>query len=92
MALFSRDNVSPLGSYNFEKVLNFSSYLAKSLNSVMVLEKYLISLLGLEKSLKFTTLSKIIFVNEQYLSFQFVTKTTDYLSQNRIVQQHFGRK
>ena len=34
------------GSYNLEKVLN----------SVKVLEKCLISLLGIEKSLKFTTL------------------------------------
>ena len=46
------------GSYNFEKVLN----------SVKVLEKYLLSLLGLEKSLKFTTLSKNIFVHEQYFT------------------------
>ena len=46
------------GSYNFEQVLN----------SVKVLEKYLISLLGLEKSLKFTTLSKKIFVHEQYFT------------------------
>ena len=48
------------GSYNLEKVLSFSSRLVrleKSLNSAKVLEKYLISLLGLEKSLKFTTLS-----------------------------------
>ena len=44
-------------SYNLEKVLSFSSRLEKSLNLVKVLEKYLISLLGLEKSLKFTTLS-----------------------------------
>ena len=35
------------GSYNLEKVLKL----------VKVFEKYLISLLGLEKSLKFTTLS-----------------------------------
>ena len=45
------------GSNNLEKVLNFSSRPEKSLNSVKVLEKYLISLLGLENSLKFTTLS-----------------------------------
>ena len=48
------------GSYNLEKVLSFSSRLVrleKSLNSAKVLEKYLISLLGLEKSLKLTTLS-----------------------------------
>ena len=47
-------------SYNLEKVLSFSSRLVrleKSLNSAKVLEKYSISLLGLEKSLKFTTLS-----------------------------------
>ena len=44
------------GSYNLEKVLNFSSRLEKSLNLVKVLEKYLISLLGLEKSLKFRNL------------------------------------
>ena len=42
------------GSYNLEKVLN----------SVKVLEKCLISLLGLEKSLK----SKNIFVHEQYFT------------------------
>ena len=41
----------PHGSYNLEKVLNFTSRLEKSLSSVKVLEKYLISLLGLEKSL-----------------------------------------
>ena len=41
------------GSYNLEKVLNCDSGLEKSWNSVKVLEKYLISLLGLEKSLKF---------------------------------------
>ena len=45
------------GCYNLEKVLNFSSRLEKSFNLVKVLEKYLISLLGLEKSLKFTTMS-----------------------------------
>ena len=45
------------GSYNLEKVLNCNtSRLEKSLNSVKVLEKYLISLLGLKKSLKYTTL------------------------------------
>ena len=49
------------GSYNLENVLNFSSCLEKSLISVKVLEKYLISLLGLEESLKFTTLSKNMF-------------------------------
>ena len=49
------------GSYNLETVFNFFS---KVLNSVKILEKYLISLLGLEKSLKFTTLSKNIFVHE----------------------------
>ena len=37
--------------------LNFTSHLEKSLNSAKVLEKYLISLLGLKKPLKFTTLS-----------------------------------
>ena len=38
------------------KVLNFSGHLNKSLNSVKVNEKYLISLLELKKSLKFTCL------------------------------------
>ena len=33
------------GSYNLEKVLNFTSCLAKFLNSVSVLEQYFISLL-----------------------------------------------
>ena len=45
------------GPYNLEKVLNFSSRCKKSLKLVKVLEKYLISLLGLEKSLEFTILS-----------------------------------
>ena len=45
------------GSYNLEKVLNFGSRLEKSFNLVKVLEKYLISLLCLEKSLKFSNLS-----------------------------------
>ena len=54
------------------KVLNFRSCLEKSLNSVKVFEKYLISLLGLEKSLKFTTLSKNIFVYKQYLTYFFI--------------------
>ena len=44
------------GSYNLEKVLNFSRHHEKSLNLVRVLEKYLTSLLGLEKYLKFNTL------------------------------------
>ena len=39
-------------SYNLEKVLNFSSRLEKSLISVKVVEKYLISLLGLEEVLE----------------------------------------
>ena len=43
--------------YNLGKVLNFTSRHKKLLKLVKVLEKYLISLLGLEKSLKFTTLS-----------------------------------
>ena len=47
------------GSFNLKKVFNFSSHLEKSLNLVKVLEKNLISLLGLEKSLKFTTLFKL---------------------------------
>ena len=42
------------GSYNLEKVLNFGSRLEKSFDLVKVLEEYLISLLGLEKSLKFS--------------------------------------
>ena len=45
------------GSYDLEKVLNFSSHLEKSFNLVKVPEKYLISLLGLEKLLEFTTMS-----------------------------------
>ena len=45
------------GSYNLDTVLNFTSRLEKSLKSVEVIEKYLISLLGLGTSLKFTTLS-----------------------------------
>ena len=42
---------------SWNEVFNFSSRLEKSLNSNKVLEKYLISLYGLEKSLKVTTLS-----------------------------------
>ena len=44
------------GSYNLQKVLNFNSRLEKSLNLVKVLEEYLISLIGHEKSLKFSNL------------------------------------
>ena len=44
------------GSYNLEKVLNFTGRLEKSLDSTKVLEKNLISLVGLEMSLKFTIL------------------------------------
>ena len=36
------------GLYNLEQVLNFISHVEKSLNSVKILEKYLLSLLGLE--------------------------------------------
>ena len=39
-------------SYNLGKVLDFSSRLEKSLISVKVVEKYLISLLGLEEVLE----------------------------------------
>jgi len=46
------------GSYNLEKVLNL----------VKVLEKYLISLIGVEKSFKLTTLSKNIFGHEQHFT------------------------
>ena len=58
------------GSYNLEKVLNFTSRLEKSLNSVQVLEKQLISLIGVEKYLKFTTLSTpdTLFCKMQLLS------------------------
>ena len=44
------------GASNLEKDSNFSSGLEKSLNLVKILEKYLISLFGLEISLKFTAL------------------------------------
>ena len=43
------------GSYNLDQVLNLISHLEKSLNSVKLFEKYLISLLGLETSLNFST-------------------------------------
>ena len=43
--------------------LEFLKCLQKSLNSVKILEKFLISLVGLEKSLKFTTLSQNIFLH-----------------------------
>ena len=39
-----------------EKVLHFSCHLKKSLNWLKVLEKYWISLIGLEKASKFNTL------------------------------------
>ena len=45
------------GSCNLEKVLNFSSHRKKLLKLVKVLDKYFISSLGLEESLKFTTMS-----------------------------------
>ena len=56
------------GLYNLQQVLNLGSCLDKTLNSVEVLEKYLISLLGHQNSFKFTTLSKTIFMHEQYLT------------------------
>ena len=56
------------GSYNLEKVLNFSSCLEESFIWVKVLEKNLTSLSGLEKSLKLATLSENIFVLQQYLT------------------------
>ena len=43
------------GSYSLDQVLNLISHLEKSLNSVKLFEKYLISLLGLETSLNFST-------------------------------------
>ena len=46
-----------LSLYDLEKVLDFGNHLEKSFNLVKVLEKYLISLLSLEKSLKFSNLS-----------------------------------
>ena len=55
--LYFRSRLNGHGSYNLEKVLKFSIRFEKSLNSVKVLEKYLISLLGLEKSMQFTTFS-----------------------------------
>ena len=45
------------GLFNLEKALNLSSRIEKSFSLVKVLEKQLISLLALEKSLKFTTFS-----------------------------------
>ena len=46
------------GSYNLEKALNFTSRLEKFLEfGLGPLKIYLISVLGPEKSLKFTTLS-----------------------------------
>ena len=56
------------GLYNLQQVLNLGSCLDKTLNSVEVLEKYLISLLGHQNSFKFTTLSKTIVIHEQYLT------------------------
>ena len=41
MTALTLDLKPPHGSYNLEKVLNFSSCLEKSLKSVKVLEKYL---------------------------------------------------
>ena len=55
--IVSHKRTSYHGSYNLEKVLNFGSRLEKSFNLVKVLEKYLISLLALEKSLKVSNLS-----------------------------------
>ena len=56
------------GSYNLRKVLNLSTCLDKTLNLVEEHENYLISLLGHQNSFKFTTLSKTIFMHEQYLT------------------------
>ena len=73
-------------SYYLDKVLKCSCCLEKSFNSVKVLEKYLISLLGLEKSLKFTTLSKTIFVHEQYL-----TSVSVPQMQLQVIPSHFPK-
>ena len=51
------------GSYNLENDLNFSSRLKKSLN--LVLEQYLTSQLGLEKSFKFSTLCTPSFFSDK---------------------------
>ena len=67
------------GSYNLEKVLNFSGRLSKSLNLVKVLEKYLVSLLGLKKSLKFTTL----FIPQKPVKLTHTVKT--FLGMNNIL-------
>ena len=55
-----RSRARALLSLNLKKNRDCSlstSHLERSLNSVEVLEKFLISLLGLQKSLKFTTFS-----------------------------------
>ena len=54
-------NLHSHGSYNLEKVLNVISHLGKSLNLVKVLEQYLISLLGFEKSLNFSAFLFLFF-------------------------------
>ena len=56
------------GLWNLEKVLKS---LEKSSNSIKVLEKYLISLLDLEKSLKFNSL---------FTTHHFLWKLLDYFS------------
>ena len=80
------------GSYNLEKVLSFNSCLSKSFNSVKVLEKYLISLLGLEKFLNFTTLCKKIFVHEQYLTFVSLFAISVPQMQLNFIPSHFPKR
>ena len=53
----------------FEKVLNFISHLEKSLNSVKIREKYLISLTGLKTSLNFSTFLFLLLQESYPVSF-----------------------
>ena len=61
-------NLHSHGSYNLEKVLNVISHLGKSLNLVKVLEWYLISLLGFEKSLNFSAFLFLFFLMSNAIS------------------------
>ena len=71
------------GSYNLEKVLSFSSRLEKSLNSVKVLEKYWISFLRLEKTLKFNTF---------FTPHHFLWKLLDYFAVENLAYPRFTVK
>ena len=78
--LLSQATRAMVRTYDHEKVLNFSSCLEKSLNSTKALEKYFISLLDLEMSLKFTTLSIFFCMSNILLLFFILICTSDEIA------------